>query len=283
MLIVSNAVGNAERSKWSASRHGGTDMHRTRKHIWTLVALLIPAGLLAVVAGPTLFAGANKLSNPVVCAVGAQLNFNPPLQGLNATVNPGGSPVNHQGNDTTNPAAVESITVSGTGGPTTPIDLNNCVTSSPIGNPDNGSIPAFTFTTPAVKTFKEAAKPHAQHYQIGACDALANPTGATEKATLKALKSFNPAVTWQDQPGWSTGTGSTALTTKGVGTISNDNSEQGLVVQGAGTGDYAGNSQITLYLDGTVLDGGNWYAGCSAGTVSTVAIDSNTSALLTGS
>lgn len=258
-------------------------MHRARKHIFTATALLVPVGLLAVVTGPTLFAGAAKLSNPVVCAMDAQLNFNPPLQGLNATANPGGSPVTHQGNDTTNPAAVESITVSGTGGPTSPIGLNNCVTSSPIGNPDSGSIPAFTFTTPTVKTFKEAARPHVQHYQVGACDGLANPTGATEKATLKALKSFNSAITWQDQPDWTTGTSSTALTTKGAGTTANDNSEQGLVVQGTGTGDYAGNSQITLYVDGTVLDGGNWYASCTSGTVSTVTIDSNTSAILIGS
>lgn len=206
------------------------------------LAFLVPTGLIAALAGPSLMASAAAPAYPVVCQLSATITFNPPLTPTGVV--------------SSNSGATETTTVSGG-------TLSNCVSADPTAAaPTGGSIATLTITTPATKLIGDKVN-KVQQYATGYCP------GFVSASTLKALKGLSITVTWTGGQG-----GTSTFTDKSPGGAVANSGEIGFVFGGkAVTGSYSEKNlnQISAYVD--AADSANLLGACSGGTVTTATID----------
>jgi hypothetical protein len=204
----------------------------------------LPLGVAAAIEGPTMFAAAGGVQDPVMCNITGTASFSPPL--TNAGTNTG-------------KGSTENVTLSG-------FTESHCLSSDNSGAPSSGSIPPQTIHIAATKS----GSGKSAQYLTGYCPGFASPS------SLKALKNLTFVSNWSGGAG-----GSTTITTKAAGIAGPNNlGEAGFAVPAKfGTGSYAAKvAQVVVFL--TAAETAALGSQCASGPVSSVTFDSSTSTIV---
>jgi hypothetical protein len=169
---------------------------KLRRKILTGAAALVvavPVGIVTAFLGPTLFASAGGVQDPVMCNLAGTINFSPPLTPAGQTSSSPNS---------------ESVTLTG-------LSLSHCLSSDAAGAPSSGSINNQSLSVPATK--EKVGK--TTEYNYGNCSGLDNPK------VLKLFKNLSLTTSWTGGAG-----GSTTVITKPPTATSNNAGEVGFAI-----------------------------------------------------
>jgi hypothetical protein len=220
-------------------------IHIRRKILSAAAALVVavPVGIVASLYGPTMFASAAGIQDPVMCNVTGTASFNPVLT--------------HTGTNT-GKGSVETVTLSG-------FSMSHCLSSSASGAPSSAT---FSTTSVNIEATKVGAGKTAQ-YLTGYCPGFASTN------SLKALKNLSLTTNWSGGEG-----GTTTIETKTPTVAGNSGGEAGFaIVAKYETGSYASKQvQAIIYL--TSAETANLGGGCASGSVSSITFDGATSTVL---